>query len=82
MPRYASGACLMSEGFGERVTPKGTWLILSLHHRLQQLRHVQIGIRSAPIAIVSKPEAQNLLIVKAGTETGNPARKLAIRATL
>ena len=39
-------------------------------------------ICSAPIAIVSKPDAQNRLIVRAGTETGNPARKLAIRAML
>src|SRR5579862_14412 len=40
------------------------------------------AMRSAAMAIASSPDAQNRLIVAAEAETGTPARRLAMRATL
>ena len=71
----------MSAGFGDTLLPPiGTRLIDSVPPPIAACPKPQM-IRSAAKAIDWSPDEQNRLIVAADTETGTPARRLAIRAT-
>src|SRR5438034_772004 len=57
----------------------GTWLMLSVPPAMMTSA-MPLRIRCAPIAMASRPEAQNRLMVTPGTASGSPARWQVMRA--